>query len=182
MCKVAARVQSCNMSCKDYSSTLNARFTLLKIVIFFIPLRFRQTFPSSKWRINNTLFRKQWSPERKSPRQSSIPSAKKMNLLCLFKLRTEFSPMPSYPVWPWGTRSAGLSILQQPLLSFTRVIPISVTLEVYFNRELYRKVSYLQGRLTNPEYNFIIIQLFWKTNWKQMCSETFFQQHWTHIL
>ena len=146
----------------------------LRSLFFFIPLRFRQTFPSSKWRINNTLFGKQWSSERKSPRQSSIPSAKKMNLLYLFKLRTEFSPIP---VWPYGTRSAGLSILQQPLLSFTRVIPVSVTLEVYFTRELHRKVSYLQGRLTNPEYNFISIQLFWKTDWKQICSETFFQQH-----
>ena len=97
VCKVAARVQSCNTICKDYSSTLNARFTLLKIVVFFIPLRFRQTFPSSKWRINNTLFGKQWSLERKSPRQSSIPLAKKMNLLYIFKLRTEFSPIP---VWP----------------------------------------------------------------------------------
>ena len=67
--------------------------------------------------------------------------------------------------------------LATAITQFTRVIPISVTLEVYFTRELHRKVSYLQGRLTNPEYNFISIQLFWKTDWKQICSETFFQQH-----
>ena len=32
--------------------------------------------------------------------------------------------------------------------------------EVCLTREMHRKVSYLQRRLTNPEYNFIIIQLF----------------------
>ena len=40
---------------------------------FFIPFWFRQTFSSSKWRVNITLFGKQWSLERKSPHQSSIP-------------------------------------------------------------------------------------------------------------
>ena len=123
---------------------------LSRSLFFFIPFWFRQTFSSSKWRVNITLFGKQWSLERKSPHQSSIPLFKTRaaeRILINTNLTTKYSFSRS--IYPATT-------ITQFYISNTYIsYP-----EVCLTRELHRKVSYLQRRLTNPEYNFIIIQLF----------------------
>ena len=107
---------------------------LSRSLFFFIPFWFRQTFSSSKWRVNITLFGKQWSLERKSPHQSSIP---------LFK-----------------TRAAERILINTNLTtkySFSRIIYPARTITQFYKSNTY--ISYPRG-MFYPEYNFIIIQLF----------------------
>ena len=87
---------------------------------FFIPFWFRQTFSSSKWRVNITIFGKQWSLERKSPHQSSIP---------LFK-----------------TRAAERILINTNLstkYSFSRIIYPATTITQFYKSNTY--ISYPRG-------------------------------------